>query len=171
MENAMTGNQRLHSLRWGVAAAVVAMTVALGTFAKPAPRAKNDLEAEVRAVIDDQAAAWNRGDIAAFMESYWKSGETTFVGAGGVLHGWKPVLERYQRMYPTRAAMGTLSFSKLEIRPECPDSAYVIGEFQLQRAADTLSGVFTLELRKFPEGWKITVDHSTPYANQNQENR
>ena len=30
-------------------------------------------EAAIRRVMDDQAAAWNRGDIEAFMAGYWRS--------------------------------------------------------------------------------------------------
>lgn len=34
--------------------------------------------AAVRAVLDAQAAAWNRGDLDGFMAGYWKSPALTF---------------------------------------------------------------------------------------------
>ncbi|MBV9669875.1 MAG: DUF4440 domain-containing protein, partial [Acidobacteriales bacterium] len=30
-------------------------------------------EAEVRRVLDAQTEAWNRGDLVAFMQGYWRS--------------------------------------------------------------------------------------------------
>jgi hypothetical protein len=38
-------------------------------------------EQAIRHVLDDQVAAWNRGDIPGFMEGYDKSESTTFVGS------------------------------------------------------------------------------------------
>jgi ketosteroid isomerase-like protein len=120
-------------------------------------------EAAIRALLVDQTAAWNRGDIDGFMAGYWKSDETEFVSAEGMSRGWQALLERYKRSYPDRKAMGTLSFSNLEVRVECPTSAYAIGEYHLQREKDNPSGIFTLNLRKFPEGWRVVVDHTTAF--------
>lgn len=120
-------------------------------------------ESQIRAVLASQTAAWNRGDIRAFMDGYWNSNATAFVGAGGVIHGWNTLLKRYQRLYPNQDAMGQLSFTNLEVHIECPNAAYVIGEYQLQQPNNTLSGVFTLEFQKFLEGWRIVVDHTTGY--------
>jgi ketosteroid isomerase-like protein len=121
-------------------------------------------EAQIRQVLDAQVAAWNRGDVDSFMTGYWKSPRTLFVGANGVTRGWQAVLDRYHRAYPNRAAMGQLTFSDLVVHQDCPDSAVVIGEYHLQRANDHPSGVFTLNFRKFSEGWRIVVDHTTAFA-------
>ena len=120
-------------------------------------------ESQIRAVLDMQTAAWNRGDIDAFMTSYWNSEQTEFVGASGIARGWQAVLDRYHQRYPDRKSMGTLSFSDLEIHLICPDAAYAVGEFHLVREADQPSGVFSLNFRKFPEGWRIVLDHSTAF--------
>jgi uncharacterized protein (TIGR02246 family) len=118
-------------------------------------------ENAIRKLLDDQVAAWNRGDVVTFMEGYWKSSQTTFSGASGVLRGWHAVLERYRRQYPDRAAMGKLMFSNLEISLLAPDAALVLGHWRLERAQDRPSGVFTLVLRKLPEGWRIVHDHTS----------
>jgi len=120
-----------------------------------------DADTAIRKLLDDQVAAWNRGDVVAFMEGYWKSPQTTFSGASGVLRGWQAVLERYRRQYPDRAAMGRLSFSDLEISLLAPNAALVLGHWQLEHAQDRPSGVFTLVLRKLPEGWRIVHDHTS----------
>lgn len=121
-------------------------------------------ESSIRAVLETQVAAWNRGDINTFMNGYWNSPNTEFVGAAGVARGWQSVLDRYRRNYPDHQAMGQLSFSQLEIHVECRDAAYVIGEFHLERANDKPEGVFSLNFRKFPEGWRIVSDHTTGFA-------
>ena len=120
-------------------------------------------ESQIRALIEMQADAWNRGDIETFMTAYWKSDETAFVGANGLTRGWQAVLDRYHKNYPDRAAMGHLTFSNLEIHLLCADAAFAIGQFQLQRENDKPAGIFTLDFKRFPEGWRIVVDHTTAF--------
>src|SRR5579871_3276435 len=87
-------------------------------------------EQDIRRVLDDQVAAWNRGDIPGFMEGYDKSESTTFVGTT-ITKGHAAVLANYRQRYPTPEKMGTLRFSGLEIRPLGPGYAAVIGRFHL----------------------------------------
>lgn len=115
----------------------------------------------IRTVLAAQVAEWNRGDVKAFMQGYWNSPDTEFVGSNGVLRGWEPVLERYKRQYPDRAAMGHLTFTQLEVNLLAPDAALVVGHWQLKRQNDSPGGVFTLVLKKFPEGWLIINDHTS----------
>lgn len=151
---------RLWRLAAGTAGAIILTAFALARPARPVL----DDKTAIRGVLEAQTAAWNRGDTSAFMAGYWKSEKTEFVGAGGILRGWTTVLERYRRDYPDTKAMGKLSFGNLEIQIISPDSAYVLGEFHLQREQDNPSGVFTLIMRKFPEGWRIIHDHTTAYS-------
>jgi ketosteroid isomerase-like protein len=115
----------------------------------------------IRAVLGAQVDAWNHADVAAFMQGYWNSPETEFVGASGITRGWQPVMDRYRKAYPDRAAMGHLEFSGLEVTLLGPDAALVVGQFHLQRQNDAPQGVFTLVFRKFPEGWRIIHDHTS----------
>lgn len=123
-------------------------------------------ERDIRELLAEQATAWNRGDIDSFMTSYWKSDQTLFVGATGVARGWQAVLTRYHRAYPDQRAMGHLTFSNLEVHSYCSDAATVLGNYHLDRENDHPEGVFTLDLRKFPEGWRIVVDHTTAFPAQ-----
>jgi ketosteroid isomerase-like protein len=118
-------------------------------------------EKRIRAVLEDQQAEWNRGDIDSFMKGYWNSPHTEFVTANGVVRGWQAVLDRYHKSYPGQAAMGTLAFSDLEVQMVSPTAALVTGAFQLQREKDTPGGTFTLLFRRFADGWKITSDHTS----------
>lgn len=141
--------------------------------AKPAPHARANSQANIEAmkdVLQRQVAAWNRGDIPAFMDGYWKSDDLEFVNAAGIFQGWQDVLKRYQHSYPDRAAMGHLTFSGVEIRLLCPDAGFVVGHFRLDKEKDGQKdhpeGVFTLIFRKFPSGWKIINDHTTQFPAQ-----
>lgn len=115
----------------------------------------------IRGVLATQQAAWNRGDIPAFLEGYWNSPELTFSGGDGIVRGYAGLLQRYRRSYPDRAAMGELDFSGLEIRTLAPEAALVLGHWHLKRAAGDAGGVFTLVFQRFPVGWRIIHDHTS----------
>ena len=114
----------------------------------------------IRKVMEDQTAAWNRGDIEGFMEGYWKSEKLTFVSSR-VTRGWQQTLDNYKRSYDTREKMGTLTFSDLEITLLSKDAALVLGSWSLKRANDAPGGKFTLIFRKFKEGWRVVHDHTS----------
>ena len=117
-------------------------------------------EDEIRRVLETQSAAWNRGDIPGFMETY--APDTVFVGSE-VSRGSAQVKERYLRRYPTRERMGRLTFSELEIHPVSPEAAYAIGHWRLDRGADAggpAEGLFSLVLQKRLGSWLIVLDHT-----------
>jgi len=115
----------------------------------------------VRAVIEAQRDAWNRGDIEGYMDGYARSADTVFVSGDTVTHGWQTVLERYKKSYNSREKMGTLTFSDLEITPLGKDAALVIGNWRLKRANDEPHGKFTLIFRRLKQGWRIVHDHTS----------
>ena len=144
-------------------AALVAVAAVVSGYQKAAPRSqKEDRDAAaVRAVLDAQAAAWNRGDVEGYMEGYAKEEATTFVSGGTVTRGWQTVLERYRARYDTREKMGTLDFSELEFKPLSEFYIMATGHWQLTRAADTPHGRFTLIFRRTGAGWRIVHDHTS----------
>lgn len=120
-------------------------------------------ESSIRTLLLTQQDAWNRGDIPAFMTAYWNSPELAFIGST-ISRGYQATLENYRKRYPTRAAMGTLTFSDLEVHETGAESAWVFGRFALARTAEgggAASGKFTLVLRKFGNDWKIVLDHTS----------
>lgn len=119
-------------------------------------------EVSIRKVMDDQAKAWNRGDLDAFMSiGYWKSDKLIFVSGDKITRGWQQTLDNYKRTYATADKMGNLSFSGLEINVLSKDAATVLGSWSLRRTGDNPKGKFTLLFRKFKEGWRIVHDHTS----------
>ena len=115
----------------------------------------------VRAVIDAQRDAWNRGDVEGYMAGYARSPNTVFVSGDSVTRGWQTVLDRYKKNYDSREKMGTLTFADLEITTIGTRTAVVLGSWKLRRANDEPHGRFTLIFRKTKQGWRIVHDHTS----------
>src|SRR5215831_13260502 len=90
---------------------------------------------EIRAMLKNSEAAWNRGDMAAFASDYEDAPTTTFVGREVTRGGVDAILARYQRGYPTPEARGVLTFSEIEVRPLGEGYALALGRFALKRTA------------------------------------
>ena len=115
----------------------------------------------VRAVLDTQVAAWNRGDVDAFMDGYDRSEQTVFISGDTLTRGWQTVLDRYKKNYDSRDKMGTLAFTELEIKPVSEFYAVANGRWRLARAEDAPHGRFTLIFRRTAAGWRIVHDHTS----------
>ena len=137
---------------------ILFFTMTIGVFAQ----SKDEkAKAAIKKVMDEQTAAWNRGDIEGFMQGYWNSPEMMFVSGNNMTKGWQPTLDRYKKSYDSRGKMGVLEFSELQITLTGKDSAVVFGRFTLVREKDKPTGLFTLNFRKFKDGWKIILDHTS----------
>jgi beta-aspartyl-peptidase (threonine type) len=120
-------------------------------------------EDDVRKLLDAQVVAWNKKDLAGYMGGYWNDDRLTFFSGGTVTHGWKDTLARYQQRYQGEGKeMGTLGFKELAIEPLGKQAAFARGHWKLTMSdGKIVEGLFTLLLRKFPEGWRIVHDHSS----------
>lgn len=144
----------------------LALSVA-GCGPSDAPRTVVDSAAEasaIRAVLQKQIEAWNTGDLEGFMAGYARTDSLRFASGGTVRTGWDTTLARYRKSYPDRAAMGTLSFERIDIRVLAPRWATVFGAWRLDRAADTPHGLFTLIMEKRDGRWRIVHDHTSSAA-------
>jgi ketosteroid isomerase-like protein len=124
-------------------------------------------EAAIRAVLDAQVAAWNNGDLDGFMAGYWRDENLAFTSGDKLTKGWEATRDRYQKKYFTPdkdgrfAERGELSFGELQVESLSPTAAVVRGRYFLKLAKGTDTGRFTLMLRKMPDGWRITSDHTS----------
>ncbi len=119
-------------------------------------------ESAIRKVLSDQVRAWNAHDLPGYMSGYWKSPDLTFYSGATVTRGWQPTLERYRQRYQAQGReMGTLEFEIFEVHVFGND-AVVYGKWRLRMSdGKEPHGLFTLVLRKFPEGWRIVHDHTS----------
>jgi ketosteroid isomerase-like protein len=131
-------------------------------LAAPVSLSAADAKDDVRKVLDDQVAAWNKGDVEGYMAGYWQSDDLTFYSGGTVTKGWKATLERYKKNYTVAGKkMGTLAFADVEVSMIADDAAMVLGKWKLTGLDEPANGLFTLIVKKKPEGWRIVHDHTS----------
>lgn len=117
-------------------------------------------EMEVRALLDFQTQEWNKGNIPAFMETYWKSDSLMFIGKSGVTYGWQKTLDNYNKNYPDKVAMGKLNFELLQVKRLSSKHFFVVGKWHLTRSIGDVGGIFSLLLSKVGNRWVIIADHT-----------
>lgn len=131
---------------------------------EPVPVQKAGSPADaILAMLTQQAADWNRGDLDAFASGYKDSPDILFMGKK-TSHGYDGMLASYKQGYASREAMGTLSFSDLEVQPLDERFATTTGRFHLERTAaggGNADGYFLLVLEKTASGWKVVRDDTT----------
>jgi imidazolonepropionase-like amidohydrolase/ketosteroid isomerase-like protein len=126
-------------------------------------------EREIRAVLEQQEAAWNDYDLDRYVRGYWKNDSTIFASGGEASRGWNEMLSRYKKGYDTAEKMGRLKFTIQQIDFMGEPWAKVLGEWKLQPAdakptangQPMSGGLFTLIFHRLQEGWKIVHDHTS----------
>jgi beta-aspartyl-peptidase (threonine type) len=144
---------------------IIAVMIPSGKFDQlSATSLRDDKIDAVKALLKAQSDAWNKGDIEGFMAGYWKSPELTFISGGDVTKGWDATIQRYKKRYQGEGKeMGQLTFSDVEVTIEKDDLAIVRGRWDLKftKSNDKPGGRYTLLVRKLPEGWRVTYDHTS----------
>lgn len=132
--------------------APAASEIAAASTGRPA------LDAAV-ATVKAQAAAWNDGDLAGFMNIFWNSPEFTFVSGSTVTKGWDQTYRRYRDGYGEGGDLGRLVYSDLEATMLAEDTASVVGRYAFTRGQATGAGTMTLVLRRFEGAWRVVQHH------------
>jgi uncharacterized protein (TIGR02246 family) len=122
---------------------------------------------EIAAMMARAAAAWNRGDLDAFMEDYAPGEGTTYIGSRGLLRGPAAIRAAYAPRFAPGVRRGTLRFEDLEVDVLAPGVANAIATYVLTdrtaAGADTTigRGPTSLVMRKAGGRWRIVHDHSS----------
>jgi uncharacterized protein (TIGR02246 family) len=127
----------------------------------PAADARRQVEIRkaVKAVLDRQVQAWNRGDLEGFVSVYAE--DAAFVSPTGLTRGRQAVLERYRKRYPDKVAMGTLSLEVVETRLADLHGASVVARWTLAYPdKPAASGLTLLVLHPRGDNWMIVQDAS-----------
>jgi beta-aspartyl-peptidase (threonine type) len=136
---------------------VVCALPAMATAADDAP------ERGVRELLETQQKDWNRGDLDAFLNGYWNSPKVVFFSGAERREGWETLRDRFHKRYREGgAAMGRLQFSNVEVEALAADRVFARGAWRLTMPdGSSPHGLFTLIVRKQPEGWRIVHDHTS----------
>jgi uncharacterized protein (TIGR02246 family) len=142
------------------------LCLALGCSREPAPTACDGSldEAAVVRVLEEQRAAWNRGDLHAFLSGYEPSERLLFTSGGKIRQGFDETREKYRARYGDAAeTMGQLKFEILDVRAlgRCADAAIVLGRWGVTDTPVAGSGVFSVILERHEERWEIVHDHTS----------
>jgi len=144
---------------------IFVLSLALAACAASAPhlaRFEPGDRAAITAVLVSQVAAWNRGDLAAYMDGYARIPGLVFTSGGNVRRGWQDAFDHYRARYATDPrAMGTLKFDIDSIDAVGADGAVVLGRWDLAGSEHPGRGVFSLVVERRPEGWRIIHDHTS----------
>ena len=97
------------------------------------------------------------------MKGYWRSPDLTFFSGANATEGWQTTLDHYRQRYQGAGKeMGKLDFYDLYVDLLGTDAAFVRGHWHLvMKSGKEEGGLFTLVLKKFPEGWRIVHDHTS----------
>jgi ketosteroid isomerase-like protein len=108
---------------------VAAVAALLAGLACAASKRLNPAERrEIEAVFERQRLAWNRGDLAGYMDGYARTPALTFTSGGKIRRGWDETLAAYQKRYGgDRAGMGQLSFDLVDVTGVGAGAAVVLG--------------------------------------------
>ena len=144
-------------------ASVATLLALIVAACSPAPTRAGDPVAEVKAIWEMQAAAWNRGDLEAFMAGYWNSPDLVFFSNGAETRGWQQTLDRYRAGYQGEGKrMGTLDFPQIDFKALGAEAVLVRGRWRLRMPDGKEStGMTSVTFQKLPEGWRIVHDHSS----------
>ena len=124
-----------------------------------APAASDDAPAQIRQVIADMEAAWNRGDFRGYMQGFENPG-VKFVSKGRMQEDWQATLDHYVRDYggdPDKR--GRLHFSDIQVEMLAPDAAQLISHYHLEKPVDPQDGINTRLFRKVGGRWVIALNH------------
>jgi beta-aspartyl-peptidase (threonine type) len=143
-----------------VAKSIVLLTL-LAACAQTAPPPADPI-ATVETLLNRSAAAWNRGDLGAFVSDYAAGPATTFVSSGRVQRGFDWIRDNYAPRFAAGADRDSLRFEAVDARTLGPDFILATARFVLSRGDSvTSSGPFTVVFSRQADGWKIVHDHTS----------
>jgi uncharacterized protein (TIGR02246 family) len=129
-----------------------------------AVQASHDPQKAIQTVLDEQIVAWNRGDLEGFMVGYWNSPDFVYLSNTQVVRGWQTMLDRYRQAFKSsgEAQMGMLELQDTQITLLGKEAALVWGTYRVVNPdGKQRSGLYTLVMRKFPEGWRTVYDRTS----------
>lgn len=152
----------IESSRGAVASVLIALPLLFGCTIEIEEEGDSDVQSAVETMLSESAYAWNRGELAGFMDDYLESENTTYIGSGGLIAGYQSIWDRYAPLFEPGAERDSLRFEDVRVRRLSAVEAMATARWILFRGETVSgSGPFTLVLRHTSGGWKIIHDHSS----------
>jgi uncharacterized protein (TIGR02246 family) len=107
--------------------------------------------------------SWNAHDVDAYLSAYWRSPQLLVILQEQQFQGWQSVYDTYKIGYPDPNAMGSVRPSRIQIKLVRSDLATAVTWWIVSYPSSKVRvvGNSTMNLQKFPDGWKIVMLHSS----------
>jgi uncharacterized protein (TIGR02246 family) len=118
---------------------------------------------EVTKVILAQEAAWNKGNLEAYI-GFYKDAPDTQAILGSPTRGLQNIRTLFHANFPSPDVMGTLEQSSVEVRELGENFALATGKYDLTRGkkfGGNATGSFTDIFEKTPAGWRVVFSETT----------
>jgi ketosteroid isomerase-like protein len=116
---------------------------------------------QIYSLLAVQADRWNAHDLDGYFDTYWKSPDLLLVVEGEQLKGWSDLVATYRRGYANLDEMGSITPDRVQIQMVTPDVAIALDWWTANVKRTKILGTSTMVLRKFDDGWKVVVAHTS----------
>ena len=121
------------------------------------------LQLDVTKVLIAQEAAWNKGDLDAYV-SHYKDDPTTEAVLSGPVRGLPNIRSAFHINYPSRDSMGQIENSEVQVRALGENFALATGKYHLSRTKKSggdAEGTFLSIMEKTAAGWQVIFTENT----------
>lgn len=123
-----------------------------------------EIRQAITAALQGSTTAWCHDDLERFMAVYADSPDTVFVTQDQLVRGYAAIRATYQATYGRTAHLGVLRIDILRMQMLGVQDVLASGRYHLipaESGRDEQSGLTTLLFHRYPQGWKISYDHSS----------
>lgn len=141
-----------------IGAIAVLLALCAGAAAAQGP---STLEQDIRKLLDESAASWNRGDLDGHLAD--NADSITFMTRNGPIVGKSRTADALRRsFFRDGKPIQQLRFEQVTIRPLGAGHALVVGRFVLEGGEQPeQSGWFSTVWERQAAGWRVIHDHSS----------
>ena len=120
-----------------------------------------DLEKEIYDQVNRSVEAWNRHDLDAYLDGFWRSDSLILVVEGETVRGWDLLSKALHTGYPNPAEMGNLTLDRVQVQMLSSDLALALTWDTVSFPKKKEFGTSTIVMKKLPEGWRVAVMHTS----------
>jgi uncharacterized protein (TIGR02246 family) len=123
------------------------------------------LAREVAALEEAQLVAWNKHDLAGYLQWYWNSPELISLSNGDEIVGYTALANEMRTAFGTNpTSMGQTMMDRLRIKMVGNDTAIMVASYvtTTSKHVDAIEDMTVV--RHLPEGWRIVFESATIHA-------